>query len=184
VAADHVRFITDLVPLPHSGEDRILWPRLHQRVAKELEPILELMESQHAAVAESIEELHDVLPRWRAGAAEADRDRLAAVLDRLNGLLIEHLAAEEERILPLASRCLPQAEWDLLGEEGLAALPESRFPVVLGMIMEDGDPEVVRGILALAPLVARLVLPVAAPPAYRRCAQRVYGSHPAALRAT
>src|SRR3712207_8074556 len=44
----------------------------------------ELMEGQHAAVADSIEELHDVLPRWRAGADATDRDRLAVVLDRLN----------------------------------------------------------------------------------------------------
>ena len=178
VVADHVRLMTDLVHLHHTGEDRILWPRLHERVAQELEPVVELMEGQHAAVADSIEELHDVLPRWRAGADATDRDRLAVVLDRLNELLSEHLAAEEERILPLASRCLTQAEWDLLGEEGLAALPKSRFPLVFGMIMSDGDPEVVRGILAKAPRAARLVLPVAAPPTYRRYARRLYGSVP------
>jgi hypothetical protein len=47
------------------------------------------------------------------------------------------------------------------------------------MIMKDGDPEVIRGILAKAPLVPRLLLPVVGPRAYARYARRVYGSVPA-----
>ncbi|MCW2675707.1 MAG: hypothetical protein JWR70_747 [Modestobacter sp.] len=48
--------------------------------------------------------------RWRTGTTEAERDQLADALDRLHALLVEHLAAEEQHILPLAFRSLTAEE--------------------------------------------------------------------------
>jgi hypothetical protein len=163
----------------HTGEDRLLWPNLLERVPAELAPTVELMERQHEAVHEVIEEMTAALARWRAAAAETDRAELAGALDRLHGLLVEHLAAEEQHILPLASRSLTPAERGELGEDGMAAQAKSKLPMIFGMIMKDGDPEVIRGMLANAPLVPRLMLPFIGPRAYARYARRVYGAVPA-----
>jgi hemerythrin-like domain-containing protein len=179
VVADHLELIGTFLHHHHTGEDKLLWPKLLERVPAEMAPTVELMERQHEAVHEVIEEMTAALARWRTGASESDRDRLAGALNRLHALLVEHLAAEEEHILPLASRSLTEAEWGELGEDGMAAQAKSKLPMIFGMIMKDADPEVIRGMLANAPLVPRLMLPFVGPRAYARYARRVYGSVPA-----
>jgi hemerythrin-like domain-containing protein len=176
VVADHVELIGTFLHHHHDGEDRLLWPKLLERVPAELAPTVELMERQHEGVHEVIEEMTAALARWRSGAAEADRDQLADALDRLHTLLVEHLAAEEQHILPLAARSLTPAEWGELGEDGMAAQAKSKLPMIFGMIMKDADPEVIRGMLANAPLLPRLMLPFVGPRAYGRYARRVYGT--------
>jgi hypothetical protein len=83
-------------------------------------------------------------------------------------VLEEHLGAEEAQILPLAAHCLTQAEWDELGEAGMAGVPKKQLPMVFGLLMEGGEPEVLRAMLAHAPLPARLLLPGLAPRIRRR----------------
>jgi hypothetical protein len=179
VVADHLELIGTFLHHHHTGEDKLLWPKLIERVPADMAPTVELMERQHEAVHEVIEEMTAALARWRTGASESDRDRLAGALNRLHALLVEHLAAEEEHILPLASRSLTEAEWRELGEDGMAAQAKSKLPMIFGMIMKDADPEVIRGMIANAPLVPRLMLPFLGPWAYARYARRVYGSVPA-----
>jgi hemerythrin-like domain-containing protein len=179
VVGDHLELIGTFLHHHHVGEDKLLWPKLLERVPAELAPTVELMERQHEGVHEVIEQMTGALARWRAGAAEADREELAGALDRLHALLVEHLAAEEQHILPLASRSLTPAEWGELGEDGMAAQPKDKLPMIFGMIMKDGDPEVIKGMLANAPLVPRLLLPFIGPRAYARYARRVYGAVPA-----
>jgi hemerythrin-like domain-containing protein len=180
VVADHLELLGSFLHHHHTGEDKLLWPKLLERVPAELAPTVELMERQHEGVHVVMEEMTAALARWRAGAAQIDRDELAGALDRLYGLLLEHLAAEEEHILPLASRSLTEAEWGELGEDGMASQPKDKLPMIFGMIMKDGDPEVIRGMLANAPLLPRLLLPFVGPRAYARYARRVYGSAAAA----
>jgi hemerythrin-like domain-containing protein len=179
VVADHLELLGAFLHHHHVGEDRLLWPKLLERVPADLAPTVELMERQHEAVHEVIEEMTATLVRWRTGATEADRDQLADALDRLHTLLVEHLAAEEQHILPLAAGSLTAEEWGELGEDGMASQPRNKLPMIFGMIMKDGDPEVIRGMLANAPLVPRLMLPFVGPRAYARYARRVHGSVPA-----
>ena len=73
-------------------------------------------------------------------------------------------------------RSLTQAEWDELGQKGMGGIPKSKLPMIFGMIMKDGDPEVIREMLSHAPLVPRLLLPFAGPRAYTRYARRLYGA--------
>ncbi|MCW2675706.1 MAG: Hemerythrin cation binding protein [Modestobacter sp.] len=61
----------------------------------------------------------------------------------------------------------------------MASQPRNKLPMIFGTIMKDRDPEVIRGILANAPLVPRLLLPFAGPRACARYARRVHGSVPA-----
>ena len=173
--ADHLQLVLEMLHHHHTGEDRLLWPKLHERVEAELRPIVELMESQHEGIHAVMDQVTAVLPRWRADAAEAEREQLAAGFEQLSTLLDEHLAAEEAQLLPLAARSVSLEEWHQLGEEGMASIPKKHLPMIFGMIMKDGDPAVIRGLLAELPLVPRLLLPRMAPRAYARYTRRVHG---------
>jgi Hemerythrin HHE cation binding domain len=174
VVADHVGLLLEMLHHHHVSEDELLWPKLLERVPEGLTATVLLMESQHELIAGELETAQAALPSWRAAAGVTVRDRLAAALDRLQPLLVEHLAAEEQEILPLAARALTQQEWDELGERGMAGIPKARLAMVFGMLMADGDPEVLRAMIAHAPLVPRLVVPRIAPRAYGRYTRQVY----------
>src|SRR4051812_23775934 len=170
---DHVQLMLDMLHHHHAGEDKLLWPKLLDRVPKELAPTIELMERQHEGIHTGLEQAQVALDRWRAEGADDDREALAAAIEGLTPLLVEHLAAEESEILPLAAECLTQAEWDEIGEEGMGGVPKKQLPMVFGMLMKDGDPEVLRAMLAHAPRLPRMVLPTVAPRVYGRYARRL-----------
>jgi hemerythrin HHE cation binding domain-containing protein len=172
----HVQLMLEMLHHHHTGEDRLLWPKLLDRVPAQLTPVIELMERQHEGVDAELQRATALLARWREGAAPDDRDQLAGCLEGLTALLVEHLAAEEEQILPLAAQCLTVQEWDELGEAGMAGIPKKQLPAVFGMIMKDGEPDVIRSILAHAPLPVRLLLPRVAPGIHRRYARRLTGA--------
>lgn len=176
VVADHLRLVHDHLHHHHTAEDDLLWPLLLERVPDELAPLVHLMEQQHATVEALVGEVGVLLPRWRAAAAADDRDRLAELHDRLYLHLVEHMDAEEERLLPIVSRNVTQAEWDAVGEASRAGTPRSQALLVLGMIVHDGDPEVVATMLAPVPPPVRWLLPRLARRAYRRHALAVYGT--------
>jgi hemerythrin-like domain-containing protein len=174
--AAHVQLMNQFLHMHHTSEDRVLWPKLLERAPKELEPIVTRMQTQHEGIHEAIDAAERVLPRWRNRPASAERDELAGALERLHAALEEHLAAEEQHILPLARRWMSAAEWRELGDEAFAQLPKNKLPLVFGMLMYDGEPEVITGILALAPVLPRLLMPVLAPRAFARYARRVHGT--------
>jgi len=176
VVADHLSLLHDHLHHHHTTEDELCWPLLLERVPEELAPLVHLMESQHAQVETLLEEISGLLPVWRAGAGAAERDRLADLHDRLYLHLGEHMDAEEERLLPIAARTLTQAEWDTMGETARSQTPRSQQMLVLGMIMYEGDPEVVALMLSAAPAPVRFVLTRLARRAFRRHARAVYGT--------
>jgi iron-sulfur cluster repair protein YtfE (RIC family) len=169
----HLQLLLEMLTHHHDGEDRLLWPKLHARVEADLQPVIGLMEEQHAGIHTEVTQATAVLGRWRTFAHARDRDHLAECFDRFSRLLDEHLVAEEQQVLPLAARLLTQQEWDEIGEEGMAAVPRKQLPTVFGMIMKDGDPEVTRAMLARAPVPMRILLPRLAPRSYARYARRL-----------
>lgn len=174
--AGHVQLMTTLVRLHHAAEDRVLWPPLLERVPGELAAIVALMETQHERIQGQLDSVEDLLRSWTAEAGSGDREDLAQGIERLCDAMGEHLAAEEELLLPLASRYLTDAEWDRFGEEAIRDLPRSKGPLAFGMVMYEGDAEVIAAVLAKAPVLLRLLVPTLAPGAYRRYARRVHGT--------
>ncbi len=153
-----------------------MWPRLLERVPDELAPIVHLMESQHERVDGLIQEINEVLPAFRATAGAAERDRLAGLFETLYVHLVEHLDAEEERLLPIAARTLTQAEWDEMGERGRRGTPRKELSLVLGMYQYEGDPAVIAEMLAEAPAPVRWIVPRLSRRAFRRHAMRIHGT--------
>lgn len=176
VVADHLDLLGAFLHHHHVSEDRLLWPVLESRVPAGLAPTVERMERQHEGIAEAQGAVTAATGAWRTAAGTTEREALAVTLEALLEWITEHLAAEEEHILPLAAEHMTPAEWQKLGEEGMASLPRKQLPLAIGMVMYRADPAVIRGMLAHAPLVPRLLMPYLAPRTYARYARRLHGT--------
>jgi hemerythrin-like domain-containing protein len=176
VVGHHLDFLSRALHHHHTIEDRLLWPLLLERVSEELAPVVHLMESQHERVDALIEEIGTLLPGWTLDADAATAQRLADLFDTLYVHLVEHLDAEEERLLPLAARCMTQAEWDRMGETARREAPRAESLLALGMFQHDGDPEVFALMLSDAPPPVRWLLPRLARRRFRRHARAVHGT--------
>lgn len=174
--ADHLDLISASLHHHHTVEDEMLWPLLLERVPDEMAPLVHLMESQHARVHALQQQIDETLRAFRASASPADGERLATLLDELYVHLVEHLDAEEQRMLPIVARTITTAEWDAMGEAGRSATPREHRLLVLGMFQHDGDPNGFAGILGSAPPPVRWLLPKLARRAFRSYALRVHGT--------
>ncbi|MDX3186822.1 ester cyclase [Streptomyces sp. MN03-5084-2B] len=174
--AKHLQFLIRTLDHHHSGEDRLLWPKLHQRVPERLGSVVALMEQQHQILHGLLDDVSEQLPGWAASAGTESRDRLAGTLGHLSAALDEHLTAEEDQILPLAAQHLEVGEWQALERDGIDSLPKTQAALAFGMLMYEGDPEVIALMLGRAPVPARLLIPQLAPRAYARHARRIHGT--------
>ncbi|MGI5250417.1 MULTISPECIES: hemerythrin domain-containing protein [Streptomycetaceae] len=181
VVGAHAEFVCEVLHLHHEGEDVVLWPLLHQRGGEEAEDVVPVMERQHHGIESANAEVLRLLPQWRSTARAGQE--LAEAFDRLQAALLEHMAMEEERILPLAEKYVTAAEWRRLGEHSLEKSAKKSLPLAFGMAMYEGDREVVAGVLAEAPLPVRLLMPAIARRWFARHATRVHGT-PTPPRAT
>ncbi|WP_326561264.1 hemerythrin domain-containing protein [Micromonospora sp. NBC_01796] len=172
----HIQLLCALLHSHHSGEDELLWPRLLERGSDEIAPIVHLAEAQHEAVDKGITDINEALPMWRSTASVAGRDGIGDAVERLYGPLVEHLDMEEQQILPLAEKYVTAAEWQELGQHSMAGLPKNRLPLLFGMTMYEGDPEVMKEIIATMPLLPRLLMPTLAPRLFASYAKRIHGT--------
>lgn len=174
--ANHLELMIGVLHLHHAEEDRHLWPKLHARAPHDHADVVTLMQSHHEQIHYLTYATQALLPYWRSHARTEDRDKIAAVADQLNLDLNEHLDAEEQYILPLVPRYITAAEWRQFGDDALAAMPTRQLPLVFGMVEYEADPEVISSMLAAAPLLPRLLMPILGPRAYARYARRIYGT--------
>jgi len=172
VVGRHVEFMFMFLTHHHEAEDKALWPAVSGRVPADL---VALMESQHRRAHEAIEAVGPALSRWCRAADPADREDLAGLLERLHAVLIEHLDAEEQRMLPVAAATLTQEQWDHFGAVAKTG-PIAPVPLILGMLRYETDPERFRTMVADMPAPVRAVLLPLAGWSFRRFARRVYGT--------
>lgn len=174
--AAHLRLLCDLLHHHHAGEDELLWPLLRKRAPSSARPLIDEVEAQHGDLDAALAEVTRRLQPWARDPRPVQRDGLAASLERLHLLLREHLELEERALLPLAAAALSETEWAAIGAAGAKSLPKPAMPLIFGMFMYEGDPEVIAAMLAHAPLVPRTILPRIAPRAYARRARAVHAT--------
>jgi hemerythrin-like domain-containing protein len=157
IVGDHLANVALGLHHHHTAEDDLLWPLLLERDAVHTE-LINRMEAQHARLHEPLERIDQLNARWRAGAGATDRDDLADVLAQASAALDEHLADEEQEVLPLVEKHLTPAEWAAVGERGRQVIPKGRMALVfLGAIFEEATPAEKRRFLAELPPPARLL---------------------------
>jgi hemerythrin-like domain-containing protein len=157
--SQHVTFLLDTLHHHHGGEDDLLWPRLLERSEPDAE-LINRMQRQHDDIGEAIVTIEKRIPQWTIDANENSRDQLADAIERMHAVLVIHLDDEERHILPLAARHLTVAEWDQIGERGLAGTPKNKRMIMLGAILEDARPDETRTFLTKLPAIARLAYQV------------------------
>jgi iron-sulfur cluster repair protein YtfE (RIC family) len=176
IVGHHVELVETLLHHHHNTEDRYLWPKLVERVAHELEPLIHTMESQHNEIDKLHGELVPVLADWRTTADPGARDAVAATLERLLPLLNEHLTLEEDRVVPLIAEHITAREWAELVGDGALDVDPRELPLLFGFAMYEGDPEVVEDTIEHMPPEVRPVMAKLATEAYAAHAERVYGT--------
>ncbi|MEU5372955.1 hemerythrin domain-containing protein [Streptomyces sp. NPDC005951] len=151
--ADHVLMMIDFLHAHHTSEDDHVWPRLRERCPDDVEPLITTMDQQHAAIDDELQSLAAGGRRWRHSATASDREAVAGVAERLLPGLYEHLALEEERILPLIDRHLTQREWKATVEASLGKVPFAQRLLMLGMALHEAGGEQADLLRAAVPAV-------------------------------
>ena len=155
VVGAHAREMLDFLHTHHTGEDELLFPLLRERA--ELDPeLMDRMDAQHAQVDAAVTAISAQLPMWTTSADPAAGERMAALIDATMPTLIDHLAEEEQKLLPIVSVTLTQSEWDALGKHGMSAIPLTRRLVILGHITEETDDAERHRFMQVIPAPARL----------------------------
>jgi hemerythrin-like domain-containing protein len=143
IVAEHVRFVVDLVHFHHRAEDGLVWPKLRERAAAALEPIVETMESQHSTLDVALQDLEARALRWGKSGSAEERDVLAAAAAHVHAQLTEHLDLEEKEVLSLIDQHLTAAEWAEVAAAVGASLSVDQKTLVFGMAVYDASPEMV-----------------------------------------
>jgi hemerythrin-like domain-containing protein len=176
LVADHIALLSGVLSQHHEGEVRHIWPRLRERCPQECRSLVGVMEDQHHAIRTCLLQVSKALQPWRDSASARARGALAGAIDQLIAVITEHLALEEERVVPLIVKHITDAEHAVLAQEHAAHIPPGKLPAVLGMIMYHGDAVVSDMILALMPVEVR--------PAIKDLAVRAYAAYATDLHGT
>ncbi|NJP68539.1 hemerythrin domain-containing protein [Streptomyces spiramenti] len=153
VVARHVLMMVDFLHAHHTSEDDHVWPRLRERCPDDVEPLIETMDQQHAFIDDELTALAAGARRWQESAVAGDRDAAVVVAERLLAPLHEHLALEEERILPLIDRHMTAGEWKATVEASLNKVPFAQRLLMLGMALHGADEEQAGLLRAAVPAV-------------------------------
>jgi len=133
----------------HAAEDDDLWPVLRH----------ELSDGADLAAVDAMVEEHAQIPPALAAvdAAIHGSGRLVPPSQRLSTLILEHLAHEEEAVLPLIERHLSQAQWHafLMKERGRRK-PLER-PQFLTWVLDDASAPDAQAVMSEIPAPGRLV---------------------------
>ncbi|MHA3701154.1 hemerythrin domain-containing protein [Jatrophihabitans sp. YIM 134969] len=172
----HLGFVCDMLHHHHEGEDELLWPLLRDRLPESALAALDRIDDQHTGIDTALAAVGLARTAWTDHPDEEHRTALASQLRHLHDLLRQHLDTEERVALPLAASVVTDAEWNTIGKRAAAAMAKPDLLLAMGMFAYEGDPVVVRQMLAAAPAVVRFVVPRVGPRLYARRARAVHGT--------
>lgn len=109
--------------LHHPKESELLFPMLCAR-APESAPLIEQLDHDHAQGEFSIHELSHKLMAFEV-LGEMRREAFEVAATRYVDFYLKHMATEEREVIPLALRCLSDADWSELD----AAFADNRDPL-------------------------------------------------------
>ena len=175
LVGDHIDGLTSLLHHHHHGEDTNVWPLLVDRCA-DAAAHTGSMHDQHEQLATDLGDVHAALGVWRVDATEQAGDRLFDALDRTLTSLRQHLDDEERHVVPLLEQHISAAEWDAQVQKGAADADPAQLPLMFGMLMYEGDPEIIERALAAMPADARPVISAMAARTFAEHSRAVHGT--------
>lgn len=175
LVGEHIDGVTSLLHHHHHGEDTNVWPVLVDRCA-DAAAHTGSMHDQHEQLATDLGDVHAALGVWRVDATVDSGNRLVDALIRTLTSLRQHLDDEERHVMPLMEAHITAAEWDDLVQEGSADADHAQLPLMFGMLMYEGDPEIVERTLATMPAEARSVIAAMAAQTFAEHSRAVHGT--------
>jgi iron-sulfur cluster repair protein YtfE (RIC family) len=148
--------------LHHTGEDEVIWPKLHAVATLPGEVVIvDAMVGEHAAILPLVAQV---------GACYSSKDGrgLAANLSQLRELLAAHMAHEEHDALPLIERLLGKQGWDAFVHHMAEAQGPKGAAVFFPWLLEGASPERVDQMLRLVPPPVRVAYQEVWLPQYTR----------------
>jgi hypothetical protein len=136
--ADHVDFTIAALHIHHESEDELLYPKLIERVPDQA-PMTKEVEHEHELIKAALDDASAACAAWRQRPTAETGEALAAALDQLNAVSLQHLDDEEQKIIPLAALTLTQQEWDAMAEHGVSQIPRNKRGIAFGMILDPLD---------------------------------------------
>ncbi|SPM37259.1 hypothetical protein MRAB57_5102, partial [Mycobacterium rhizamassiliense] len=176
IVADHFTLIADALHHHHRAEDELVWPLLKKRAGDCVEKRVQMMQAQHHELEFDLEWLCTGIRNWATNDPTLASLEPASEASRFVELLNEHMAAEEQLVVPLMEQHITAAEWDAMVERGAAASDPAALPLNLGMLLYEGDAEVVQRVLDRLPADLRDTVCGDAADSYAQYAQRVHGT--------
>jgi len=132
--ANYYENILSFLHAHHDGEEVLVFPLLRER-CDGAGGLMDRMADEHREALELLEQAKAALAAWPGGDAAAQRAAQER-LDELCSHLSEHLAEEEQKVLPLAGANLSMEEWGALPGHGMAAFDGDKIWLILGLIRE------------------------------------------------
>ena len=176
IVADHVAFLSTVMSSHHHSEDENLWPKLLDRSPAEVVPIIQSMQAHHASIERMNAEVTVATEAWRSSVASDSSEALASALDRLARELNTHMSMEEQLVLPIAGKYVTQAEWEEMARGTGRGLPQEKGPLVFGMALYEGAPEVVEKTLSRLPPNVRSTMEELGPRVFASYSELVHGT--------
>lgn len=176
IVGDHIEALMTVLHHHHRSEDDYVWPLLLDRCPERVAQVVGLMEDQHEQVATLGREVDEALIIWRAGVTVESRAALVEILDRLIPPLTEHLSEEERSVVPLMEQHITADEWNEMVAKGAADAEPEELLLGFGMLMYEGDPEIIDRAITSMPADAR--------PEIRQLAAQAFADHSARVHGT
>jgi iron-sulfur cluster repair protein YtfE (RIC family) len=106
----HIEFMLTALHHHHKAEDDVIWPKLLARAGAGGIDVVRMAET-HDLIAADIARVSGAVKVWVAAADSESAERLLAALEQLCGRLDDHLADEEQTVVPLINAHLTDKEW-------------------------------------------------------------------------
>jgi hypothetical protein len=177
LVADHVALVCSVLEHHHSGEEEYVWPLLRERCPQQ--PALtdvDVMEAQHQAIHEHLIRVKKDVAAWIDSASTDTREAAADAIDQLIPVMKEHLALEEERVVPLIDKYVTDAEYARVGQGQAVEVAPEMLPTIFGMFAYETAPEVLDMVITHTPAEIQPVIKDLGTKAYAAYAQQLHGT--------
>lgn len=172
--ARHIDFVTTALHGHHHFEDAQVWQILLERGAVDIVPHVRRVQEQHEEIERAAAELDESVTYWRDDATAGARERVGAALDRMLPVLLEHMRFEEENVVPVMEKCITLAEWNQMIQASAEHLAPADMPLLFGMTMYEGDPEIVDAAISNMPDEIRPIIRQTAVQAFATHAEKIH----------
>jgi hypothetical protein len=144
---DHWVLLAGVLAAHEHAEDTVLWPALVE-AAPAAERVVAAAVAQHAGLDDAMATAGRLLDELVDPATPADREEVAAAVERAAVLADHHFGLEEDRLLPLVDRALPTRAWEAFVSAWRRDVGPGGGAAVLPFLVEGARPDRVASLLA------------------------------------